>query len=391
MTRDLLLVTLSLFAWGFGEGAFVFFQTLYMEQLGASPIQIGAVLSAMGLSMAFSQAPAGYLADRFGQRPLMWFSWLMGVLATWLMALANALPAFIAGFLIYGLTASVMAPMNSYITAVRGKWNAERALTVTAGVYNLGMVLSPSLGGLLAARFGLRSVYWFGAVLFVVSTVIVLFIRKPPVEFHTESEKPGWLTHNKSFMVLLGLTLLTMFALYLPQPLTPNFLQNERGLTIQQIGWMGTLASLGMVVLSLTLGHLQGKTGFLVAQPLLALFSIFIWHGRGVAVFGLGYFLSGGYRLARAMVLAEARKLIHARQTGLAYGLLETANAVAIILAPMLAGFLYQNDPRQVYQVALLMIALVLLLNLILLPRLRAPKETAPAPIAPLTETPYAS
>ncbi len=65
------------------------------------------------------------------------------------------------------------------------------------------------------------------------------------------------------------------------------------------------------------------------------------------------------------MVLAVGRALIHPAETGLAYGMLETANALATILAPPLAGYLYKSSPALVYQVALLSIGVVLLLNLL--------------------------
>ncbi len=64
----------SLLTWGIGEGMFFYFQPIYLQKLGASPIGIGSILGAIGLIMAFTQLPAGYLADRFGRRPLIWVS-----------------------------------------------------------------------------------------------------------------------------------------------------------------------------------------------------------------------------------------------------------------------------------------------------------------------------
>src|SRR5512140_1171596 len=111
---------LSLFTWGVGEGMFIYFQPLYLQKWGANPLEIGAILSLMGIAMAVSQAPAGYLADRVGSRPIMWASWVLGTLSAAFMALAGSLTVFIVGMLIYGLTSFVVAPMNSYITSVRG-------------------------------------------------------------------------------------------------------------------------------------------------------------------------------------------------------------------------------------------------------------------------------
>ena len=150
MNRNLALVSVSLLTWGAGEGLFLYFQTLYLQEWGADPLMIGSILGGMGVAMAVMQIPAGYLADRVGSRPVMWGSWLLGTAAAWLMALANSLPLFIAGMLTYGLTSFVLAPMNSYVTAVRGRWSPGRALTLVSAAYNLGAVIGPTIGGALA-------------------------------------------------------------------------------------------------------------------------------------------------------------------------------------------------------------------------------------------------
>src|SRR3990170_3458144 len=110
MSLNLILVAVSMLAWGLGEGMFFYFQPIYLQQLGADPIKIGAILGAFGLMMTISHIPAGYLADRLGRKPLMLAAWILGVLATWIMALANALPLFVVGLLVYGATMFVLSP-----------------------------------------------------------------------------------------------------------------------------------------------------------------------------------------------------------------------------------------------------------------------------------------
>ena len=111
--RDLYLVAFSLFIWGMGEGLFYIFQPLYIQKLGADPILIGTVLGINAVGMTLSQIPAGYLADRIGRRPVMWFTWMMGVISALVMASARNLRGFVVGLLLYGLTSAVLAPMNS--------------------------------------------------------------------------------------------------------------------------------------------------------------------------------------------------------------------------------------------------------------------------------------
>ena len=92
MKRDLLLIAVAMFAWGLGEGLFIYFQPLYLQELGANPIMIGTILGGFGLAMTVSHIPAGYLADRIGRKPLMVAAFITGSVATWTMALANGLP-----------------------------------------------------------------------------------------------------------------------------------------------------------------------------------------------------------------------------------------------------------------------------------------------------------
>ncbi len=369
MNRNLLLVAISLFAWGVGEGLFIYFQPLYLQQLGADPLLTGVVFSAMGLAMAASQIPAGYLSDRIGPRYLMWGSWCLGAISAWVMALANSLPVFIVGLILYGLTGSVMAPMNSYITTVRGKYSIGKALTFTSGLYNVGAIIGPVSGGFIADLLGLKSVYIIAAITFLVSTAIILFIEKNPAPHHADQDSVNGtgLLKNSRFMIFLGMTLFTIFAIYLPQPFTPSFLQNQQSLSLSTIGMFGAIGSLGNAVAMLTLGNLNAFLGLIIGQVWVLLFSIIYIAADLPFWFGFGYFFIGGYRLSRSLVLAIARSFIHPRQTGLAYGMVETMNSAAVILAPMLAGFLYSKDPYSVYRVSIILIAGVLLLNLTVL------------------------
>lgn len=381
MPADLILMAISLFTWGVGEGMFIYFQPLYLQKWGANPVEIGAILSAMGVTMTIAQAPAGYLADRIGSRPVMWASWILGTIATVLMALAGSLPVFIGGLLLYGLTSFVVAPMNSYITSVRGHWSVERALNTVSAIFQLGAVLGPILGGWIGESLGLQNVYRISAGLFVLSTLIILRAHRPPEEENNEEHalKPN-LAANPRFFGLLGLVVITMFALYLPQPLTSNYLQNQQGFSLQVIGQLGAVGSLGNAVIMLTLGHLNAGAGLMIGQVLVGLFALVMWQAGNltgsplrVPLFYIGYFFIGGYRLCRSMALAYARTLVKANETGLAYGLVETGNAIATIAAPLVAGLLYKGNPPAMYIGALAALAVSLLINFFRLPTKKQP------------------
>jgi len=375
MTRDLMLVAISLFCWGIGEGMFIYFQPIYLEQMGASPLLIGTILGGMGISMALTQIPAGWLGDTFGRRPLMWISWFLGAAATTVMAVAPGLAVFSIGLILYGLSAFSMAPMNAYISNARGRWSIGRALTTVSAAYNLGAVIGPMVGGTLADEYGIQPIYAVAAVLFFIASIIVLFIRRQPVE-HQQAETSRFnLVRNPRFMLLLGVLFLTMLSTYLPQPLTSNFLKTERNLSMGQIGTLGSIGSLGNALLAITLGRINAWAGFLAGQAAVLLASLIIWKGTGMPWYLLGYFFLGGIRICKSLSMALTRPLIHPAQMGVAYGFLETTGSLAIIAAPPIAGALYERDPALVFPVAAVCIGVVLVLSIKFLPREHHPQE----------------
>jgi MFS family permease len=369
LSRDLLLLGLSLATWGVGEGMFFIFQPLYLQELGADPVAIGLILGFAGVMMTIAHIPAGHLADRIGRKPLLMASWIIALLATWVMALAPSLPYFVIGLFMYNMTAFVSSPLSSYITAASGKLGITRALTMVSAFYNFGAFLGPSLGGLVGHSFGLRSIFFISGSIFIVSFIILLFVKSQPVAIIEPEQADNHNFINRRFVTFLSVILLAGFSMYLVQPLSPNFLQNQQNYSVEAIGILGSIASLGTVVLNLTLGSLNPFIGYLLGQLSVALFALIFWRTTGFLWYSLGYFLLGGYRMSRSLATALAKNYVHHSRMGLAYGMVETIGSSAIILAPPVAGFLYQRDPQLIYIVGFCLIIFSILVSARFIPR----------------------
>jgi MFS family permease len=392
MSRDLILVAISMFTWGVGEGMFLYFQPIYLQQLGADPLSIGTILGGFGLMMTISHVPAGYLADRLGRRPIMLAAWVMGVVATWIMALANDLPFFVAGLLLYGVTLFVISPLNSYVTAARGRFSVGRALTLMSASFNLGVVIGPWLGGQIGEQMGLRQTYTIAAWIFMASTVIIFLIRSQPVETASMAQAGnGWI-FNSRYLAYFAIVFLAMFATYLPQPLSPNFLQNQRALSLSQIGRLYSVSSIGVVALNLALGQLPVRAGFLLGQVSVGLFALLLWRGTGLPWYTLGYFMLGGYKTARSLAAAQMRELVHQAKMGLAYGLTETVSSTATMLSPPLAGYLYDRNPVWIYALAVGLVLVSIVIGARFLPAFGAGKiDLSPSRISSADPLPAAA
>lgn len=370
MNRNLLFIALALLLWGFGEGMFFNFVPIYLDrQFLLNKYQIGLVLGAFGFSMAITHIPAGRLADRIGRRPLLVVAWVLGLLSALIMGLALVLPVFLIGLFVYGLTAFVSAPLSSYVTAARGEWPVGKVLSLTTATFGLGMVLGPLSGGWIGDHYGMRISFLVAAAIFVISNVFIFLIERQPIDQHDPEAPPPNLMSNQRFVILMGVLGFAIFSMYLSQPLTPNFLASVRGLSLSETGIIFTTGALGNSLMAVLFSRVHPGRGFLVAQALVILFAFLIWKGASLPIFMLGYFLLGGFRAGRPMVMAQARELVHDSQMGVSYGIMETISAVIFILTPPLAGILFEYDPMIVYPLSIGLIAVSIVVSYMFSPQ----------------------
>jgi MFS family permease len=366
LPRDVGILALTNLIWGLGEGLFIFFYPLSLQRWQIDSLQIGAVLSLLGVIMAVVQAPAGYLSDRFGPRLLIRAALVLGVTSAGMMAAAKSLPFFVAGLIIYSLTSFIVSPLNSYITQMCGNWSAQRAISFVSGSMQVGIIVGPMLGGWIGQTSGLAMVFLYAAILFLIATVIAFFAGQPAVR--QEEQESGTTAvnplANPRFLGLLAIIFFSIVAISTPQQLTSVYLQEVHHLSLQQIGLTGTFAGIGGALILFTLGNIPALAGMIAGQALLGLYCFFMWRGQSAAVFYSGYLFVGGYPLYRAMAATAVRPLVKTSNIGLAYGLVEMGNALAVILAPLAAGFLYRSQAESVYTASLIVLVVMIALTL---------------------------
>ena len=372
-----------MFLWGLGESMFFIFQPLYLQEWKASPILIGTLLSVNGLVVAITMILSGFFTDRFGSRPVLWASWLIGTFASIVMALANSLPFFIVGMIAYAFSSFAMPPMSRYVVMNKGNFSVERVLSLMVVFFNSGAVIGVLIGGKLASSFGIRANYIAAAFIFVLSTLAIFSISRdqPPIHTTLEGKQNKAPIFSIRFVGFIAISMLTMLALTMPQPLSSNFLQNQRLLSFTQIGQLGSIGNLGNVLLVLLLGSLPAFWGVIASLILVGGFSFLMLEGSSFFWLGLGYFLYAGARLGRSMLNAMVPKMFSGSNIGSAYGIVESSNGMALILSPFLAGILYDFEPTSIFTVSLASIAVIVLLDLIFLRKILQDSEKANAKV----------
>ncbi len=371
LSRDNRLMALALFLWASGEGLFAYIQPIYVQQLGASPVQIGGVLSLAGLALVAAYLPGGILADRVRRKWVMLGGWGLGITGALLMAAARDWRGLIPAIMLYSFSAFCVPAISATIADAAGDVPLARVLTLTYAGYWAGSIVSPWVGGWLARLTSMRTVYVTAAVCFAISTWVMLRVTSQPVRARADIwQRPSGAVMRSS--VLLGVIVFAIFlAMYIGQPLAPNFLQNVAGWPVERIGLLGSLNALGVTLLAPALGRWAAASklrGLLAAQTL-------VWASLGLLLIGAqglpglvlaAFFLRGGYSACRNLTSAHIAGLVSMENRGVAFGLSETAVASAQMAAPYIAGWLYAVQPTAPILAGLALIPMGMLLAPIL-------------------------
>ncbi|MGD2143721.1 MAG: MFS transporter [Anaerolineae bacterium] len=393
MNRDTRLIALALLLWGFGEGLFFHIQPLYFEQLGATPVQIGGLVSIAGAVRAVSFLPAGILADRLPRKWVMLGGWITGLTGVLLVGSARSWRGLIPGLLLYALSGYCIPVINAYLAHAADGRNLPRVFTAVFAAYAAGGVISPAVGGWLSQSSTMRSVYLVSALLFAFSMLAVLWVSPQPVPGCIQGGRRWLLLLNRRFLGFAGLVCLTFVAMYLAFPLASNYLHDARGWSLAGIGTLGSFQALGAALLSPLLGRLGGRSaadgyplaseeappsggraggsplgrtgGLIVGQALVWGSTLILLMAGTFPVLAVGYLLRGAYQGCRSLTQARAIALATEGNQGLMLGATETTIAAAQVVAPYAAGWLYANSAANPFIASLVLIPVAIVLLLV--------------------------
>lgn len=368
-TRNHRLMFAAMFLWGFGMGMFIFIQPLFIESLGATTSQVGFALAAGGLLVTAVYIPIGLWADRRGRRITILLGWWLASFATILMALAPDWRWLIPALVMYQLANFAMPAFNGYVAAESAGRNLSGTLAFITSGAAIGRVISPAIGGWLGEQLGFRAVYLIAGAFFVLSSLVMGLISDRPAEpAHGLRPPARQLLFSRTFVWQIVFIFLLFFALELGQILMPKYLQEVRQLGLAQIGWLGTVGSLGVVVLSLTFGQLpETRRWALVLCQLVALAaSVLLLSSALLPVIILAYFIHGGNWVVRPIVIGRLARTLHPDMLSFGYGFLETAMRLGMALAPAVAGLLYSRTPAAPMLAGAAALCVTLLLTLTL-------------------------
>jgi MFS family permease len=387
LSRDNSFLALGMLLWGATMGFYQYVLPLYLAELGATPDLVGLALAVGNVGSVVAILVGGLLVDRYSRRKQIILSLLLSVIAVAIYGLAPSWQVVTIGGIVMGVTMFVTPVQNAYVAAAREGQDAGEAFTSIFALMGVGMAITPALGGVIIAGYGLRAVFAASFVCAVASTIAMFMLHEQPPGGAAPDRarlrglaRLGAPVHSylvvlqdrplrALLLILAGLNLAGLTG----ASLIPLYLRDRIGLAPGAVGTMGSGVAVVSIVVSLVLGRLSGRVGvnraMTASQTLLLLgFALLLiapgLGGLAVGVAALGFALRGGMQAMNLLARGAIADAVEGPRAGPGFALQSTLSFVAQVIGPILAGTLYARDARlPLFLAGGVGIALIVLLN----------------------------
>ena len=353
----------------FGLFALLPVLSLYAYDLEhATPLLVGLAVGAYGLTQAGFQIPLGALSDRVGRIPVILLGLGIFAAGSALAAVSDSIYGIIAGRLLQGAGA-----ISATLTALITDATREEVRTKSMAVFGIGIGLSFMIamvgGPLIAAKFGVQSLFWAAALLAVVAGMLLFLLPEIP-RVRTDKSwnllpalRPDLL--RVDFYVFLLHTIMTATFVALPFLLTRRL---EMALIDHWKMYVGALLlSLAITIPLIMKDHRQGQgrlIGIAVTMILIAQLSLTFFSFSVMPVFLSLVVYFGGFNFLEAGLPARLSVMADNDVRGASLGVFSSAQFLGAFIGGLIGGrFLGQGRPTDVFFICALLAGIWLALQ----------------------------
>jgi MFS family permease len=342
----LVIVYLSILAFTFIFQSIPPILPLIVFELHLTYAESGLLVSLFALPGIFVSLLGGFLADRYGMKPLGTGCFILMIGGTFLVGLGMniqllGLGRIIAG--VGGLTLSVFLPK------LLSQWFKERELGLAMGIFNtgvpLGSVICFGLFGTLGDHWGWRTPVLFTGVYLLMTFILFITLYRLPPSHERYEGKPlpiyqslremGWPIWGVGFSWLWFNAAFISFATFAPD----FFLQ--KNYSIEQSGFLIGIPLLGSLFFSTPIGYLvdrfKHQEWFIgIGAMALAILALFFNFSTSflLLVILMGIFAA----MIPAPIYSLPPEILKPENVGLGFGVISTCSSMGLFVAPTLVG-----------------------------------------------------
>ncbi|GAB4086296.1 MFS transporter [Myceligenerans cantabricum] len=319
----------------------------YLQNLGLTVVVVGALTALRSAAQNGVMPISGWVADRIGYRRAIAGGVLVRAAGFAVLGAVSSLPLLVVGSVLAGLGGALFHPASyaAYSALAVGR-DAVRVYSTRELFSNIGFVLGPMLGGLLAGA----DFQWvaFGSAGLFLAAFVLTVVGLPAALVAADSRRArfGEALRDSGFrryLVVVAALWMLVTQLYLVVPVrAADVLPGAIG-----VGAVYTAAAVFMVVTMLPLtGYMSRR---LPAPRVLALGSLSL--GTGMAVMGLWDSAVGlvagvlvftvGQMLSQPVMNAVVAELADGRAVASYFGAMGLAQALGGVTGNLAGGLLY--------------------------------------------------
>lgn len=320
---------------------------LFLE--GASPILIGIAMGGYALTQVLFQIPFGFLSDKFGRKSMIAIGLIVFALGSLVCALSVDIYGLILGRLMQGAGA-VGGVISAMIADLVREENRTKAMALMGGTISLSFTFALILGPILAANFGVPSLFWITCILAVLGLVILwIAVPNAPKVTYSFSHKSGEysaILKNKNLQIMnltnfLQKGFMTLAFLIIPIALVKGFEMPKEDLW--QVYIPASLLGFFAMAPAAILAEKKGKfKSVMIAGILFFVFSYLLMLSESQAVFIVGvlvFFV--GFSVHEPIMQSLASRYCKAHQKGSAMGIFTSFGYLGSFFGALLGGHFY--------------------------------------------------
>ena len=335
------------------------YANIYITLLGASPVQLGAVNSVMGVAQALISIPLGIIRDRFNIRKIYLFGVAMLVFVPLLYAVAPSWQVISLILLLSGLGMMVGSCVLICDLSLPSRDRATgKALCEGTGA--LPTILVPTAAAVLITLFGginvqsIRNLYW---IQFAARLILFLYVYKNLTDVERPNSKPKGLdvaaefgevfrrgTAVKRWILFQSVNMFTATMLF---TFRYPYIYDVKGASQYIIGGVATATLVTEALFSTVIGRFADKVGrkkaFYILIPLFSAANLALILAPTPRWLLLAGFLMGFRMIATFSYGSMTPELVPPECLGRWRGLIGLFTGLACIPAPVIGGLIWER------------------------------------------------
>ncbi|HAZ79662.1 MAG TPA: MFS transporter [Porticoccaceae bacterium] len=319
-----------------------------------TPLMLGVVLGAYGLTQAILQIPLGLLSDNIGRKPVIMGGLVVFILGSFVAAIADTMFGLMLGRALQGMGA-IASTLMAMVTDYTAEQNRSKAMAMIGGSIGFSFILAMMLGPLVTGVFGLSGIFWLTAVLGFLGILVVQLVipKTSKTNFNRESmadlQDISALLKDPTLQRLNVGVFALHFALMAVFIGVPSILANEVGVTGSDLPWVylgllggGFFLMLPMMIMSEKFA--MQKSAFLVAVMVMALSAFCLTFGRtSLITLTLLLLFFAAFNLLEASLPSWLSKACPVGNRGTAMGVYSTCQFLGAFAGGLIGGWSMQK------------------------------------------------